>query len=127
MPAVSQAQQSLMAQAYAIKIKKLKESDLDPRYRDEIVKLANQMTLADLKKYASTKHKNLPHHVKESEEETNESEVKLDPVLSPNIPNFQPKGPGKIFPFLDPDSKQKKKGQKNLQNLKDYRDWISSR
>jgi hypothetical protein len=31
------------------------------------------------------------------------------------------------MPFLDPDSKQKIKGKKNLQNLKDYRDWIASK
>jgi hypothetical protein len=40
-------------------------------------------------------------------------------------PKFFPKGPGKIVPFLDVDVKQKKKGKKNLQNLKDYRDWLT--
>jgi hypothetical protein len=54
-------------------------------------------------------------------------EVSVEAVQSAEIPTFVPKGPGKIVPFLDPDSKQKVKGKKNLQNLKDYRDWIGSK
>jgi len=33
-------------------------------------------------------------------------------------------GSAKIYPYLDVDAKQKKKGKKNLENLKDYRDWL---
>lgn len=118
---VSTAQQSLMGQAYGVKTGSLKPSDLNPKYRDQIVKIAKKMTQKELEKYASTKHKGLPHHVKE--EELQETELKV--VTSDSIPKFNPQGPGPIVPFLDPDTKQKKKGKKNLQNLKDYRDWIS--
>jgi len=125
MPSVTVAQQRLMAQAYAIKIGELQPSDLDPRYRDEIVQLAQKMTLKQLKDFASTKHKGLKDHV--SEEQLKDLPVSLEPVPTESMPKFNPKGPGKIIPFLDPDSKQAKKGKKNLENLKDYRDWISNK
>jgi hypothetical protein len=121
MPALSTAQQRLMAQAYAIKIGELQPSDLNPKYRDEIVQLAQSMTKKQLSDFASTKHKNLKHHV--SEEQLKDLSVSLEPIPSETMPKFNPHGPGKIIPFLDPDAKQKKKGKKNLQNLKDYRDW----
>lgn len=127
MPAVSTAQQALMGQAYGIKIGELKPSDLNPKYRSEILNLAKQMTKKELEKFAKTKHKKLPHHVDESIESVDEIQISLEPVTSPEIPNFEPKGPGKIVPFLDPESKQKKKGKKNLENLKDYRDWINQK
>jgi hypothetical protein len=125
MPAVSTAQQRLMAQAYGIKIGSINPSDLDPKYKKEILRLADNMTEKELEKYASTKHKNLPHHV--HEEVMGDMPVSLEPVGSDKIPTFQPKGPGKIVPFLDPESKQKKKGKKNLENLKDYRDWLNEK
>ena len=121
MPAVSTAQQALMGQAYGIKTGALKPSDLNPKYKAEILKIAKNMTEKELEKYASTKHKGLPHHVKEQEGVIGELPI----VDSKSIPKFVPQGPGKIMPFLDPESKQKKKGKKNLQNLKDYRDWIN--
>jgi hypothetical protein len=117
MPSVSIAQQRLMGQAYAVRIGELKPADIDPKYRKAIVDLSKRMTEKELKAYASTKYKNLPDHVDED----------LAIVTSPKIPDFYPGGPAKIMPFLDPDSKQKSKGKKNLQNLKDYRDWISSK
>ena len=123
MPALSTAQQRLMAQAYAIKVGAIEPSDLNPKYKKAITNLADSMTKKELQKYASTKHKNLPHHV--DEEVIGDMPVSLEPIGSDNIPTFHPKGPGKIVPFLDPDSKQKKKGKKNLQNLKDYRDWVN--
>lgn len=125
MPSVSTAQQALMGQAYGIKTGQLKPSELDPKYKAEILKIAKDMTEKELKKFAKTKHKGLPHHVKENEE-ANEGE-NLPIVNSSEMPKFVPQGPGKIMPFLDPDSKQQKKGKKNLQNLKDYRDWINSK
>jgi len=125
MPAVSTAQQRLMAQAYAIKVGAIEPSDLNPKYKKVITNLADSMTKKELQKYASTKHKNLPHHV--DEEVIGDMPVSLEPIGSDNIPTFHPKGPGKIVPFLDPDSKQKKKGKKNLENLKDYRDWLDSK
>jgi hypothetical protein len=127
MPAVSTAQQALMGQAYGIKTGEIKPADLNPKYRDQILALASSMTKKELEKFAKTKHKNLPYHVKESDETNNEMEVSVEAVQSAEIPTFVPKGPGKIVPFLDPDSKQKVKGKKNLQNLKDYRDWIGSK
>lgn len=126
MPAQSTAQQSLMGQAYGIKTGSLKPSDLNPKYRKHILALASEMTKKELEKFAKTKHKGLPHHVEEAEE-TNEAAISLEPITSPEIPNFEPKGPGKIKPFLDPESKQKAKGKKNMQNLKDYRDWIDNK
>jgi len=125
MPAVSTAQQALMGQAYAVKIGELKPSELNPKYRKRILSLADSMTKKELDAFASTKHKGLPHHI--DEEVTGELAVSLEPVGSDEMPSFQPKGPGKIIPFLDPDSKQKIKGKKNLQNLKDYRDWIANK
>lgn len=124
---VSSAQQALMGQAYAIKIGSLDPMDVDHKYRKQILDLVKNMTKKELEKYAKTKHKGLPHHVEESEDTTNETAISLEPVMSSGIPNFEPKGPGKIKPFLDPESKQKTKGKKNLQNLKDYRDWIDSK
>jgi len=122
MPAVSIAQQRLMAQAYALKIGEISASKLNPKYRDEIVKLSKNMTEKELKAYASTKYKKLPDHVDEMD-----TPVILEPVASSTIPKFQPKGPGNIVPFLNTDSKQPKKGKKNLSNLKDYRDWLSDK
>lgn len=111
MPAISTSQQSLMGQAYGIKTGSLKPSDLNPKYKKSIMGIADNMTKKELEKYASTKHKGLPHHVEED-----------------NAMKFSPKGPGKIKPFLDVDSKQKdKKKGKNMKNLKDYRDWNSKK
>ena len=127
MPAVSVAQQRLMAIAYAIKVGATEPSDLNPKYKKSIMNLADSMTKKELQKYASTKHKNLPHYVDEdvNEEVIGDMPVSLEPVGSDKLPSFHPKGPGKVVPFLDPESKQKKRGKKNLENLKDYRDWIN--
>ena len=122
MPAVSKSQQSLFGQAYAVKTGELSPSDLNPKYKDEIVKLSKSMSEKELKAYASTKRKKLPSHVDE-----NDLPISLEPVGSSAMPRFEPKGPGKVVPFLDTDSKQKKKGKKNLSNLKDYRDWLSDK
>ncbi len=66
MPAVSQAQQALMGQAYAIKKGDLKPEDLNPKYKDQIVDLADGMTLKQLEDYAKTAKKDLPKKVGES-------------------------------------------------------------
>ena len=123
MPAVTPSQQRLFAQAYEIKIGELDPSDLNPKYRDEIVDLSKRMTKRQLKDFASTKYKDM----KEGEQLGKVGDIEIGGVKSNNIPVFNPKGPGKIIPFLDPDAKQKKKGKRNLQNLKDYRDWCSSK
>jgi hypothetical protein len=130
MPAVSTAQQSLMGQAYAIKTGNMKPSDLNPKYKKEILSLADRMTKKELEAFASTKHKNLPHHVDESNSDLNFESISQEktPLFNPKGPStFSPKGPGGIIPFLNPDFKQKTKGKKNLQNLKDYRDWIEGK
>ena len=66
MPSVSKTQQRLMGQALAYKRGEIKAKDLNPQYSDEIKKLAKSMTEKQLKHFASTKHKNLPEKVKES-------------------------------------------------------------
>lgn len=64
--AVSKSQQRLMGQAYAVRKGELSLSDVDPRFRDEIKRLADEMTKKDLEKFAKTKHKGLPERVPES-------------------------------------------------------------
>lgn len=64
MPAASQAQQKLMGMAYAFKKGDMKPEDAS----DEVKKLADEMTLDQLKDYAETKHEGLP--VKKESEET---------------------------------------------------------
>lgn len=66
MPAVSQAQQRLMGQAYALKKGEIKPEDLNSEYREQIEDLAKGMTLKQLKDYAETSHEDLPKKVKES-------------------------------------------------------------
>ena len=65
MPAVSQSQQRLMGQAYALKKGDLKPEDLNPEYREQIEDLAKGMTLKQLKDYAETSHDDLPKKIKE--------------------------------------------------------------
>ncbi len=66
MPARSRTQQRLMGQAYAYKTGDLKVKDMDPKYADEIKKIAKSMTKKQLKDFAETKHKGLPEKVEES-------------------------------------------------------------
>lgn len=56
MPATTPAQQRLMGQAYAVKTGKLDPKDLDPKYRDQIVDLADSMSKKDLEHFAKTKY-----------------------------------------------------------------------
>ena len=119
-----------MAQAYGIKTGSLKPGDLNPEYKNQIVSLAKKMTRKELEKYASTKRKGLPHHVNEE----GEININEDSAIATQVPvmkisgasEFIPSGPGTIVPFLSPEVIKKKKGKKNLENLKDYRDWISN-
>jgi len=127
----SSAQQRLMGQAYGIKTGELKPSDLNPKYKSEILSLARKMTKKQLDDFASTKTKKLPHYVKE--DEVNEKgglavggKTTVVPLVNvTGAEEYSPSGPGPIVPFLDTDVKKKKKGKKNLQNLKDYRDWVN--
>jgi len=138
MPSQSSAQQRLFGQAYGIKTGELKPSDLDPKYRAEILSLSRKMTKKQLDDFASTKTKKLPHHVKEDEVNEKGGGIGVgcrgaSVGKGADIPlvnasggiEYTPSGPGTIVPFLDTDSTKKKKGKKNLQNLKDYRDWVN--
>ena len=62
MPSQSKAQQRLMGQAYAYKKGELKSSEVSA----EIKELADNMTLKQLKDFASTKHTGLPETVDEA-------------------------------------------------------------
>ena len=66
MPSVSKSQQRLMGMAYAVKSGDMEISDIDPAYRDKVKSLSDGMTKKDLKKYASTKHEDLPETVDEA-------------------------------------------------------------
>lgn len=66
MPSVSKSQQRLMGMAYAVKSGDMEISDIDPAYRDKVKSLSDGMTKKDLKKYASTKHDDLPETVDEA-------------------------------------------------------------
>ncbi len=139
MPSVSKAQQAIMGQAWALRQGDLKLKDLNPRWKVEIKKIAYgykdkdgkfiaPMTDKELKKYASTKSRNLPERVEDGKP-MNEDSATLGVRDSSNIPSFTPKmnfgnGINPIIPYLNPDSKKKKAGKGNLENLKDYRDWI---
>ena len=131
MPSQSSAQQRIFGQAYGIKTGELKPSDLDPKYKSEILALTKKMTKKQLDDFASTKTKNLPHYV--IEDEVNErgglavgGKTTVVPLVNvTGAEEYSPSGPGPIVPFLDTDVKKKKKGKKNLQNLKDYRDWVN--
>lgn len=64
MPAVSAAQQAIMGQAWAVRTGKMKIGEVSSKWRKEVSSIANgEMTDKELKKYASTKSKSLPHYV----------------------------------------------------------------
>jgi hypothetical protein len=134
MPSVSQAQQSIMGQAWALRKGMLKQSEINPKYLKAIKKIADgEITDKDLEKFASTRRKKLPPYVedgksyskkptKESEENLEEKSKSLDTYFPKIIPGG---GIKTIVPFLNPDAKKKSKEErKKFQNLSDYRDWI---
>jgi len=79
MPSVSKSQQRLMGMAYAVKSGDMEISDIDPAYRDKVKSLSDGMTNKDLKKYASTKHDDLPETVDENFETAN---ARISPDVS---------------------------------------------
>lgn len=121
MPAVSKSQKRLMSQAYGIKTGALKPLDLDPRYRKSIVNLSKKMTEKQLRDYSQTPEKGLPEDVDEA-------------VVTPKAsyaPNFKPgyylsTTNSPILPSLNTEKTKSKPGKRNLENLKDYRDWIQT-
>lgn len=54
-----------MGVAYAVKSGDMQLSDVDTAYRKEVEELVDNMTLKQLKDFASTKHDELPERVKE--------------------------------------------------------------
>jgi hypothetical protein len=147
---VSSAQQAIMGQAWAVRTGEMKLSAVAPKYRKEVSAIAKgEMTDKELKKFASTKSKNLPHYVhdgkpsnkpvKESEDFEDELDEKGIPmagatspiIASKGIPTFTPGlNPGggikPITPFLDPDV-QKPAGKKKMKHMADYRDFIKGK
>jgi hypothetical protein len=152
MPSVSSAQQAIMGQAWAVRSGEMKISEVSPKYRKEVSAIANgEMTDKELKKFASTKSKSLPHYVhkgkpaksplKESEdfedEELDEKGIPMAGATSPivtskSVPGFStginPGGGIKpVIPYLNPDVKNPKGKKKNMQHLADYRTWINGK
>jgi hypothetical protein len=108
MPSLSRTQQRLFGQAYGVKLWKksggkrgINPKDLNPKYKKEIEKLADSMSMAKLKDFAETKHKRIP-------EEVNEKVIKA------------------LFFKLDPDSQydSSKEKARRLANLSDYREFL---
>jgi hypothetical protein len=150
MPSVSSAQQAIMGLAWAVRTGEMKLSEVAPKYRKEVSSISKgKMTDKELKKFASTKSKNLPHYVhngkpaskpvKESEdfeEDLDEKGIPMAGATSPivaskGMPTFTPGlNPGggikPITPFLDPDV-QKPAGKKKLKHMADYRDFIKGK
>ena len=138
MPSVSQHQQRIMGQAWALRNGDISLSDIDKRYRKPIREIAFgrkdksgkliKMTDKELKAFASTKASDLPEYVidgKPSKTPVNEEFLK-GPSGSTDSTWIKP-GSARIYPYLDVDAKKSKKGKKNLENLKDYRDWLSEK
>lgn len=65
---VSKSQQRFMGQVHAIQTGQLGPKDLNPKYRDAIMKVAKSMKKKDAKDFAKTKHKNIPETIKEDSE-----------------------------------------------------------
>lgn len=89
----------------------LDPKDVNPEYRDKIVDMAKGWEKKkSLKAYASTKHKKLP-------------EVKEGAETQTGNPGEVPA----IFPYLKADSNKPKKKSPSakMQNLADYREFIS--
>jgi hypothetical protein len=150
MPSVSSAQQAIMGQAWAVRSGQMKISEVSPKYRKEVSSIANgEMTDKELKKFASTKSKDLPHYVKDGKphknkpvkegeefEEIDEKGIPMAGATSPivssgKVPTFTPGislggGIKRIVPFLDPDV-QKPAGKKKLKHMADYRDFINNK
>jgi len=139
MPATSIAQQRLMGQAYAIKKGDLKPTDLNPDYRDEIVKLADSMTLKQLKDFAETKHsemkkenysmkKSLPTYEDFLEEDSMATPSSVNGMGAPSMPGSpgtqsdfatQKAGSGDI-PMQLSKGKPKKKKKSSFINFRDF-------
>ena len=138
MPAVSPEQQRLFGQAYAVKTGKLDPKDLNPKYRDQIVDLANSMTKKELEDFAKTKHKNMKESklipefeefVRQLQENSAVATVSsVNGMGSPAMPGDpgtqsgfvdQKKGSGDI-PYTMTKGKPKKKKKSSFQSFRDF-------
>jgi hypothetical protein len=146
MPSVSSSQQALFGQAWALRSGQISLGEIDPKYRKEIKSIADgEMTDKELKKFASTKSKDLPKHVKDGKPVKEKSDFKkainergipisgaTSPIISSSkVPVFTPGlnvggGIKPIVPYLNPDS-QKPAGAKKLKHMSDYRDFINKK
>ncbi len=150
MPSVSAAQQAIMGQAWAVRSGQMSIGEINPKWRKEVSTIVNgEMTDKELKKFASTKSKNLPHYIKDGKsyknnsmkegkefEELDEKGIPMAGTTSPivtsgKIPTFTPGiSPGggikRITPFLDPEV-QKPVGKKKMKHMADYRDFINNK
>jgi hypothetical protein len=116
MPAVSQSQQMLMGQAYALKKGEIKAEDIDVKYRDKIQDLADGMTLKELKDFAETKHDDLPV-TKESNELDENSPIATLSSVNGMGPITLPQG-DKMGSGDNPNPPRKKK--KTFMNFTDF-------
>ena len=69
--AESKSQQGLMGAVYAYKSGEIKEKDINPEYKEKVLKIADSISLKSAKDYAETKRKYLPKTVKENFETEN--------------------------------------------------------
>ena len=103
MPSKSPEQQRLFGQAYAVKTGKLDPKNLDPDYKDQIVKLADSMSKKDLEDFAKTKHTEMKESklIPEFEEFLKEdSMATVGSVNGMGAPSF-PGNPGTQSGYVD--------------------------
>jgi hypothetical protein len=129
MPAVSQSQQRLMGQAYALKMGDLKASDINPEYRKQIQDLADSMSKKDLEDFAKTKHEGLPVSKDEVNEDGGMATVSnVNGMGSPALPGnpgsqsgfaSQKTGSGDI-PYSLVKGQPRKKKKSSFQSFQDF-------
>lgn len=134
MPASTPAQQRLMGQAYAVKTGKLDPKDLDPKYRDQIVDLADSMSKKDLEDFAKTKHsemkesKLIPEFEEFLKEESMATVSSVNGMGAPSFPGnpgtqsgyvSQKTGSGDI-PYNLTKGKPKKKKKSSFKSFRDF-------
>jgi len=136
MPSVSPEQQRLFGQAYAIKTGKLDPKDIDPKYRDQMVDLADSMSKKDLEDFAKTKYsemkkesKLIPEYKDFLEENSAVATVSsVNGMGTPSLPGnpgtqseyvSQKKGSGDI-PYTMTKGQPKKKKKSSFQSFKDF-------
>jgi hypothetical protein len=129
MPAVSQSQQRLMGQAYALKMGDLKASDINPEYRKQIQDLADSMSKKDLEDFAKTKHEGLPVSKDEVNEDGGMATVSnVNGMGAPALPgnpgsqsgfSSQKTGSGDI-PYSLVKGQPRKKKKSSFQSFQDF-------